>query len=85
MLVSIPGKRTLSSSTHEKVIAMDCKLSEKNLDKMLTDGNVDVDLGMNVPLAVGGMAVKTEEVDEDVQKTKDMLADLKLTYQENTQ
>ena len=66
-------------STHEKMMSIDCKLGDKNLEKMLTDGVVDDDMGMQLPIGTGALSVKTEEVDEDVQKAKDAIADLKLT------
>ena len=66
-------------STHEKMMSIDCKLGDKNLEKMLTDGVVDADMGMQLPIGTGANSVKTEEVDEDVQKAKDVIADLKLT------
>ncbi len=78
-MVSTPGRTTSASTEHEKLMAIDCKLNDKSMEKMLADGKVDLDLGMNVPLAAGAMCVKSEEVDECVQKAKDMLAELKLT------
>ena len=78
-MVSTPGMTTSASTEHEKLLAIDCKLNDKSMEKMLADGKVDLDLGMNVPLAAGAMGVKDEEVDECVQKAKDMLTDLKLT------
>ena len=79
MVVYTPGMTTSASTEHEKLMAIDCKLNDKSMEKMLADGKVDLDLGMNVPLAAGAMCVKNEEVDECVQKAKDMLTDLKLT------
>ena len=78
-MVSTPGMTTSASTEHEKLMAIDCKLNDKSMEKMLADGKVDLDLGMNVPLAAGAMGVKNEEEDECVQKAKDMLTDLKLT------
>ena len=78
-MVYTPGMTTSASTEHEKLMAIDCKLNDKSMEKMLADGKVDLDLGMNVPLAAGAMGVKDEEVDECVQKAKDMLTDLKLT------
>jgi len=78
-MVYTPGMTTSLSTEHEKLLAIDCKLNDKSMEKMLADGKVDLDLGMNVPLAAGAMGVKDEEVDECVQKAKDMLTDLKLT------
>ena len=67
------------TSTHEKMMSIDCKLGDKNLEKMLADGVVDADMGVQLPIGTGVNSVKTEEVDEDVQKAKDTIADLKLT------
>ena len=61
------------------MMSIDCKLGDKNLEKMLTDGVVDADMGMQLPIGTGANSVKTEEVDEDVQKAKGTIADLKLT------
>jgi len=61
------------------MMSIDCKLGDKNLEKMLTDGVVDAEMGMQLPIGSGALSVKTEEVDEDVQKAKDAISDLKLT------
>ena len=63
---------------NEKIMQIDCKLTEKNLEKMMADGHVDCDLGMSVPLQ--SLEVKAETMEnEDVQPLKEMLAGLKLT------
>ena len=69
------GKETDFTSAHDKEMKMDCKLSDKNMDKMLADGVVDDDLGIALPGAKGS-EVKEEE-NEDIPKVKDMLADIK--------
>ena len=55
---------------------MECKLTDKNMDKMLVDGQIDSDLGIVLPGANKSSGVKEEE-NEDIQKVKDMLADIK--------
>lgn len=59
-------------------MSMECKVTEKNMDKLLTDGQVDDDLGMNVPHS--SMAVKQEAKEDDEKPLKEALADLKFTY-----
>ena len=46
---------------------------------MLADGNVDADLGVSIPLARQALAVKDEDVSEDIKRAREVLADLKLT------
>ena len=58
---------------------IDCQLSDKNMEKMLADGSVDADLGVSIPLARQALAVKDEDVSEDIKRAREVLADLKLT------
>ncbi len=76
MLRCSQGKDAEISSAHEKEIKIECKLTDKNLEKMVEDGHIDVDLGVTVPALVD---VKTEEGGEDIKLLKDALADLKWT------
>ena len=73
------GKDSDRTTAHVKNMSMECKVTEKNMDKLLSDGQVDGDLGMNVPHS-GGVMVKQEAVDDDVQPLREALADLKFTY-----
>lgn len=60
-------------------MSLETKVDNKSLDKMLGDGgHLDMDLGVSVPGAVALQEVKAEE-DEEVQKVKDVLQDLKFT------
>ena len=64
---------------HEKQMHLQCEVSNKNLEKMLTDtANVDGDLGMIIPGALPNTVVK-KEVDGDVPKMESMLVSLELT------
>ena len=58
---------------------MNTKLTDKNVDKMMTDGVVDADMGIALPGSSKDAMIKEEE-HEDVPKVKAMLADLKPTY-----
>ena len=57
---------------------MDCKFIDKNLGKMLTDGQIDLDVGVSVATTIA--EIKEEEVDDDLKALKHKVAELKLTY-----
>ena len=73
---SLQGKESTWQTERNKMMQMECKLTDKNLEKMLADGHVDGELGMNMPL-MDTTEVKTESVDEDVKVLRDILTDLK--------
>ncbi len=73
------------STEHEKHMGLECKLTDKNMENMLKDGQVDADLGMYVPLLPSVECKREQEDNEDVGPLKDMLADLKSTYQMSSQ
>lgn len=57
---------------------MECKLTEKNLDKVVTDGHLSFDMGCKMGEMMG---VRQEGDEEDVELLRDAVAELKLTYQ----
>ena len=62
-------------------MSLECKLSDKNMEAMLKDGQVDQDLGIGVPLSDSVPCKKEQEDNEDVAPLKEKLQDLKYTYQ----
>ena len=57
---------------------MSCKLTDKNMTSMISDGTLDADLGIVCPMGMPN--VKEEPADENVSKVKDALAEMKFAY-----
>ena len=71
-----PGKSTVLESMRKKEFDITTKLTDKNVEKMLKDGEVDPEMGISIP---GSKAVAVKEEDDEVAKVKQMVADLKPT------
>ena len=57
---------------------MECKITDKNIQGMLTGGSIDEEMGIALP-AGKSLAVK-EDPDDEALKLKAVLADIKSAY-----
>ena len=66
----------------EKTMEMECKLTDKNIDRVVTDGQLSFDLACQ---AGELLTVKREDDGDDIKLLKDTVAELKLmTYHTST-
>ena len=71
------GKDSTFTVEGEKMMEMECKLADKNIDRVITNLELSFDLACQAGALVN---VKREDDGDEIKLLKDTVADLKLTY-----
>jgi len=74
----LQGKETSLTTTGEKDLDMETKLTDKNIDRA---GQLCLDTGLNVGGQSSELGVKHEDEADDRKALKDTVIDLRSTYQ----